>query len=95
MQSCIATSCSLGICNHRAQCFAVQAATGEDVTAEELGGAELHCTTSGGTHTHKLCIHAVTLASNTQSFVVKYVRLLTHSLHQFRESLTQQQQQQQ
>lgn len=26
---------------------AVQAATGEDVTAEELGGAELHCTTSG------------------------------------------------
>ncbi|KAL4516408.1 hypothetical protein Ndes2526A_g03836 [Nannochloris sp. 'desiccata'] len=25
----------------------VKAATGEDVTAEELGGAELHCTTSG------------------------------------------------
>jgi len=25
----------------------LQAATGEDVTAEELGGAELHCTTSG------------------------------------------------
>ena len=26
---------------------ALQAATGEDVSAEELGGAELHCTTSG------------------------------------------------
>lgn len=26
----------------------VKAATGEDVSAEELGGAELHCTTSGG-----------------------------------------------
>jgi hypothetical protein len=26
----------------------VKAATGEDVTAEELGGAELHCSTSGG-----------------------------------------------
>lgn len=25
----------------------VQAATGEDVTPEELGGAELHCSTSG------------------------------------------------
>ena len=25
----------------------VQAATGEDVSAEDLGGAELHCTTSG------------------------------------------------
>lgn len=25
----------------------VKAATGEDVSAEELGGAELHCTTSG------------------------------------------------
>ena len=25
----------------------LQAATGEDVSAEELGGAELHCTTSG------------------------------------------------
>ena len=28
-------------------CSALQAATGEDVSAEELGGAELHCTTSG------------------------------------------------
>ena len=28
-------------------CCIMQAATGEDVSAEELGGAELHCTTSG------------------------------------------------
>lgn len=27
----------------------VKAATGEDVSAEELGGAELHCSTSGET----------------------------------------------
>ncbi len=32
-------------CSHL--CSALQAATGEDVSAEELGGAELHCTTSG------------------------------------------------
>lgn len=37
----------------------MQAATGEDVSAEELGGAELHCTTSGSIYTHKRRIHAV------------------------------------
>ena len=26
----------------------MKAATGEEVSAEDLGGAELHCTTSGG-----------------------------------------------
>lgn len=37
---------------HAASCFmlrAAQAATGEDVSAEELGGATLHCSTSGVT----------------------------------------------
>jgi Carboxyl transferase domain len=31
----------------RAWLHGIQAATGEDVSAEELGGAELHCSTSG------------------------------------------------
>lgn len=34
----------------------MQAATGEDVSAEELGGAELHCTTSGK---HSCCLWAI------------------------------------
>ena len=33
-------------CIHTAALY-MQAATGEAVSAEELGGAELHCTTSG------------------------------------------------
>lgn len=41
----------------------VKAATGEDVTAEELGGAELHCTTSGVTdHLAESEAHALSLA---------------------------------
>ncbi|KAL4421756.1 hypothetical protein ABPG77_009739 [Micractinium sp. CCAP 211/92] len=41
----------------------VKAATGEDVTAEELGGAELHCTTSGVTdHLAENEQHALSLA---------------------------------
>lgn len=41
----------------------VKAATGEDVSAEELGGAELHCTTSGVTdHMAENEAHALSLA---------------------------------
>lgn len=41
----------------------VKAATGEDVTAEELGGAELHCTTSGvSDHLAENEQHAMALA---------------------------------
>ncbi|KAL4431453.1 hypothetical protein ABPG75_006709 [Micractinium tetrahymenae] len=41
----------------------VKAATGEDVSAEELGGAELHCTTSGVTdHLAENEQHALSLA---------------------------------
>ncbi|PSC74671.1 methylcrotonoyl-carboxylase [Micractinium conductrix] len=41
----------------------VKAATGEDVTAEELGGAELHCSTSGVTdHLAENEQHALSLA---------------------------------
>lgn len=41
----------------------VKAATGEDVSAEELGGAELHCTTSGVTdHLAESEQHALSLA---------------------------------
>ncbi|KAL3134811.1 Methylcrotonoyl-CoA carboxylase beta chain, mitochondrial, variant 2 [Trebouxia sp. C0010 RCD-2024] len=43
----------------------VKAATGEDVTAEELGGAELHCTTSGVTdHLAESEPHAISIARN-------------------------------
>ncbi|KAK9804757.1 hypothetical protein WJX72_003641 [[Myrmecia] bisecta] len=43
----------------------VKAATGEDVTAEELGGAELHCTTSGVTdHLAENEMHAIGIARN-------------------------------
>lgn len=41
----------------------VKAATGEDVTAEELGGAELHCSTSGvSDHLAENEMHAMVLA---------------------------------
>ena len=40
-----------------------QAATGEDVSAEELGGAELHCSTSGvADHLAENEAHAAALA---------------------------------
>lgn len=43
----------------------VKAATGEDVTAEELGGAELHCTTSGvADHLAENEAHALSLTRN-------------------------------
>lgn len=43
----------------------VKAATGEDVSAEELGGAELHCTTSGVTdHLAESEPHAISIARN-------------------------------
>jgi 3-methylcrotonyl-CoA carboxylase beta subunit len=43
----------------------VKAATGEDVTAEELGGAELHCTTSGvADHLAENETHALSLTRN-------------------------------
>lgn len=43
----------------------VKAATGEDVSAEELGGAELHCTTSGVTdHLAESEQHAISIARN-------------------------------
>ena len=53
----------------------MQAATGEDVSAEELGGAELHCTTSGTSSTRKSSYYLfndaphtsqITLSSSTQ-----------------------------
>lgn len=41
----------------------LQAATGEDVSAEELGGAELHCSTSGvADHLAENEAHAAALA---------------------------------
>ena len=41
----------------------MQAATGEDVSAEELGGAQLHCGTSGVTdHLAETEQHAISLA---------------------------------
>ena len=53
------TMCSLLVCPctilhdlGRIVVVLVQAATGEDVSAEDLGGAELHCTTSGVVITH-------------------------------------------
>ncbi|EFN51565.1 hypothetical protein CHLNCDRAFT_49216 [Chlorella variabilis] len=46
----------------------VKAATGEDVTAEELGGAELHCSTSGVTdHLAENEQHALSLARSILS----------------------------
>jgi len=43
----------------------VQAATGEDVSAEELGGAQLHCSTSGVTdHLAESEEHAISIARN-------------------------------
>lgn len=44
-------------------CLCPQAATGEDVTPNELGGAELHCTTSGvADHLAESEDHAVSIA---------------------------------
>ncbi len=41
----------------------MQAATGEDVSAEELGGAQLHCSTSGVTdHLAETEEHAISIA---------------------------------
>lgn len=41
----------------------MQAATGEDVSAEELGGAQLHCSTSGVTdHLAESEEHAISIA---------------------------------
>ena len=41
----------------------VQAATGEDVSAEDLGGAQLHCSTSGVTdHLAESEEHALAIA---------------------------------
>lgn len=43
----------------------VKAATGEDVTAEQLGGADLHCSTSGlADHLAENEEHALSLARN-------------------------------
>ena len=43
----------------------VQAATGEDISAEELGGAQLHCSTSGVTdHLAESEEHAISIARN-------------------------------
>lgn len=58
------------MCPHAHECLfmlkmpvALQAATGEDVTAEELGGAELHSTVSGVTdHLAENEAHALSLA---------------------------------
>jgi hypothetical protein len=45
-----------------------QAATGEDVTPNELGGAELHCTTSGvSDHLAESEAHAVSIARSIVS----------------------------
>lgn len=43
----------------------MQAATGEDVTPEELGGAELHCSTSGvADHLAESEDHAISITRN-------------------------------
>ena len=47
----------------------VKAATGEDVTAEELGGADLHCRKSGvADHYAENDVHALELARNMMQF---------------------------
>ena len=44
-------------------CECLQAATGEDVSAEDLGGAQLHCSTSGVTdHLAESEEHAISIA---------------------------------
>ena len=44
-------------------CKCLQAATGEDVSAEDLGGAQLHCSTSGVTdHLAESEEHAISIA---------------------------------
>ncbi len=45
VDACGLDTCFMAVSKNK--CILLQAATGEDVTAEELGGAELHCTTSG------------------------------------------------
>lgn len=53
----------------------VKAATGEDVTAEELGGADLHCRKSGvADHYAENDAHALEIARNTLQFHSHHLR---------------------
>ena len=57
---------------HPAYCF-LQAATGEDVSAEDLGGADLHCSTSGVTdHFAVDDAHALHLARLVAELLTSY-----------------------
>lgn len=59
----------------------VKAATGEEVTAEELGGAELHCSVSGvADHLAEDEAHAISL---TRSVIANLGPSISHSAPQF------------
>ena len=57
----------------------VKAATGEDVSAEDLGGADLHCRTSGVTDHY---------AENEEQALAQTRRILAHCMHGAPETLT-------
>ena len=57
------TPCTVADIHLQRHCKRLQAATGEDVSAEDLGGAQLHCSTSGVTdHLAESEEHAISIA---------------------------------
>ena len=62
LQSCGNVFTEIDVRSQR-YCKCLQAATGEDVSAEDLGGAQLHCSTSGVTdHLAESEEHAISIA---------------------------------
>jgi 3-methylcrotonyl-CoA carboxylase beta subunit len=60
----------------------VKAATGEDVSAEDLGGAELHCTTSGvADHLAENEAHALSLTRNVLANIDTHTMQMPLSSH--------------